>query len=129
MSESRTAPRVSGILLLLVATALGIVGKQKPTQVYPENGTVLAMRMESTVRSNAVYTDSQGRTHGGRARTFHHPVYKIRGKQIDYEVEGGSFAIGDMVNFRIEKDKLYIKRGDKEQKLSIVAAEQRDAED
>jgi hypothetical protein len=107
-------------LILLVSSA---VAKDKPPKVYPETGTVVAMRMESTVRGR-VYTDPQGKTYG-RVRSYEQPVYKIRTKDFDYEVEGNSLTIGDAVNFRLEKDKVFVKHDEKEQKFSLVGAEQR----
>jgi hypothetical protein len=105
------------VVLVLVASA-----KEKPT--YPEHGTVVAMRSEKATSGTGVYTDSQGRTHGGQVHTRNVPVFKIHTSTFDYEVEGRrDLTIGEELNFRVDKRNLYIQRGDKEQKYSIVTEE------
>ena len=110
---------ILAILALSVASA-----KDKPT--YPEHGTVVAMRTERATSGDGVYTDSEGRTRGGGVESHLIPVFKIRTAAIDYEVEGRpALSIGEEFDFRIEKLRLYIKRGDSEKRYSIVGQEKR----
>jgi hypothetical protein len=107
------------ILLLSVASA-----KDKPT--YPEHGTVVAMRTQGVTSGGGVYTGPNGKTHGGAVHTNNIPVFKIRTSAIDYEVEGKpNLSLDEEFDFRIEKLKLYIQRGEKEQRYSIVGEEKR----
>jgi hypothetical protein len=110
------------ILAILVLSAAS--AKEKPT--YSEHGTVVAMRTERVTRGGGVYTDSQGKTRGGVVGSQAVPIFKIRTTNIDYEVEGRpDLSMGEELNFRIDKRRLYVQRGEKEQRYSIVGAEKR----
>jgi len=109
------------VLLLSVASA-----KTKPDKIYPEHGTVISMRTERATHGSGVYTDPYGKTHGGRVRSSRIRVYKVRTTDMDYELDGRRrLAIGDEVTFRIEKGRLYVQLGDKEQRFTIVGQEKR----
>jgi hypothetical protein len=113
------------LAVLLLSTA---VAKDKPAKVYPERGTVVAMRTERATRGGGVYTDNQGRTHGGGVHSVKIPVYKVRNADMDFELEGRTrLSIGDQVSFRIEKNRVYVQDGSKERKFSLVGQEQRSA--
>jgi hypothetical protein len=55
------------------------------------------------------------------------PVYRIETETKFYELEARSgrdvFPVGDVVQFRIEKQWAYIQQGDKEKKLRVVGVE------
>lgn len=108
------------VLLLSVASA-----KDKPAKSYAEHGVVIAMRIERVSRSTGVYTDSNGKTWGGAVSSHRLPIYKIRAAGMDYELEGrrGDLAIGDQLSFRVEKDRVYVQRGEKERRLILVGQE------
>jgi hypothetical protein len=118
MADSKPNWLILAILVLSVASA-----KEKPT--YPEHGTVVAMRTERATSGGGVYTDSHGKTHGGVVGSHLIPVFKIRTANIDYEVEGRELSIGEELSFRIDKRRLYVQRGDKEQRYAIVGEEKR----
>ena len=111
------------ILLLSVGSA-----KDKPT--YPEHGTVVATRTENETSGSGVYTGPNGKTHGGEVVTMAVRVFRIRTSAMDYEVEGKrNLSIDEELNFRIEKGRrqlyMYIQRGEKEQRYSVVGQEKR----
>jgi hypothetical protein len=39
---------------------------------------------------------------------------------MEYEIEGKRLSIGNVVDFRVDKDRLYIKAADKEVKYRVV---------
>ena len=113
-------------VVLLVLAFLPCTSAKKPEKVYPERGTIVAMRTERVTGSTGVYTDSQGKTHGGAAYSRRIPVYRVRTTEMDYEIEGRQkLSIGEEVRFRIEKNRVYVERGDKEQKFLLVGQEKR----
>ena len=105
--------------VLFVAVSLA---KDKPT--YTEHGTVVAMKTERIGSGTPVYTDPYGKTHGGIVGTHRVPVFTIRTTAIDYEVEGRqALSIDQEVDFRIDKRRVYVKRGDKEDRYTLVGEE------
>ena len=118
----RCTPRTGLVALLTVVLVAG--AKDKAEKIYPEHGKITSMRteLETRTRGSGVYTDSSGDVHGGEVRTrvSRVPVYLIRTASMEYQIEGGRFGIGDEVNFRTEKGKLFIKSANKELKHSIV---------
>lgn len=111
---------------LLVLLLSVLAAKNKPEKVYPEHGTIVSMRTERVTHGAGVYTDSHGRTHGGQVHTARIPVYKVRTADMDFELEGRrGLKIGDQVSFRVEKNKVYVRLGDKEQKFMLVGQEKR----
>jgi hypothetical protein len=119
----RSPALVAAFLMVGVTTALP---KAKNPKTYPEHGTVLAMRTTERSYTTGVYTDPQGKTHGGNSYSARRPVYRIETEKMFYELEGTKkeqLPIGGTVDFRIEKDKAYIQRGDKEDKFRVVGVE------
>ena len=56
-------------------------------------------------------------------------MYKIRTDAMDYEIEGKRkdvLPIGEDVEYRIEKDKVFVRRGDKEERFLLVGQEKRE---
>lgn len=110
---------ILAFLFLLVASA-----KDKTT--YPLHGTVIAMRSESVTYGGGVHTDPFGKTHGGAVHTALVPVFKIRTSELDYEVQGKeALTVGQDLDFRIDKLRLYVQRGSKERRYDIVGEEKR----
>ncbi len=109
---------------LAVFLAAVSFAKDKPT--YTEHGTIVAMKTERVVSGTPVYTDPYGKTHGGVVGTHRVPVFTIRTATIDYEVEGRqALSIDQEVDFRIDKRRVYIRRGDKEDRYALVGEEKR----
>lgn len=110
------------ILLLSAGSA-----KDKPEKIYPEHGTVIAMRTERVTKGGGVYTDSQGKTHGGVVKSHKVSIFKIRTSGMDYELEARhDLSVDQEVNFRIDKRHLWIRQGGKERRYSIVGQEKRE---
>jgi len=110
---------ILAFLFLLAASA-----KDKTT--YPLHGTVVAMRSTSATYGGGVYTDPYGKTHGGAVHTAMIPVFKIRTTELDYEVQGKqALTVGQELDFRIDKLRLYVQRGNKERRYDIVGEEKR----
>ena len=110
----------------IVSVATAAFPKAKNPKTYPEHGTVLAMHTTERSYTTGVYTDPQGKTHGGNSYTSRRPIYRVETEKLFYELEGSrkeQLPIGAAVDFRIEKDKAYIQRGDKEDKFRVVGVE------
>ena len=109
------------LALLVLAVAFA---KDKP--VYPNHGTVVAMRTDRATSSTGVYTDPYGKTHGGVVGTRKIPVFTIRTENIDYEIEGRrDLSVEQEVRFRIDNRRIYVQNGDKEDRYDIVGEEKR----
>jgi len=112
---------------LLCAVAAGVAGaRDKVPKTYPERGTIVAMHEADRSFTTGVYTDPYGKTHGGNSIHVKRPVYRVETEAKFYELEGRKkyhLAIGEAVQFRIEKEWVYLQREDKEQKLRVVGVE------
>jgi hypothetical protein len=109
------------LLQLFMAFSLpaAVFSKDKPS--YPEHGTIVAMKTDRVVSGTPVYTDPYGKTRGGTVGSRNVPVFTIRTSTIDYEVEGRrDLSIDQEVDFRIDKRRVYIERGDKEDRYTLV---------
>jgi len=115
-----------GALLLCSIMASVVIAEEKKD--YPESGKIIGTRLTEHPRTTPVYTDPYGKTWGGVHIRGESRVYKVETDTRIYEIEGGSksvFELDEVVRFRIEKDKAYVLRRDKEQKFRIVSVEQR----
>lgn len=103
--------------LLCAVLVASVVCAQKLYQ----QGTVVSV---GSVGTTHVYTakmsgydgqlhDRTLSTNGSRS------VYRIEADSMYYEVSGHKLEIGSTVQFRLEKDHLYIQDGSKEQKYSV----------
>jgi hypothetical protein len=107
--------------LMLLSSALA-----KDPPAYPLHGTVMAMRTDRVTVGAPVYTGADGKTHGGGVHSRRIPVFKIQTEEMNYEVEGGKdLTVGEELSFRLEKNTVYIQRGDKEKKVKLVGLEKR----
>src|ERR1700730_14298823 len=89
-----------------------------------ERGTVVAIHSSSQNRYIPGYPGGDGVV-AGRAVTVKdtNQVYRVETKTKFYELEGGYraiMALGDVIDFRIEKGKAITHLGDKEKKFRIV---------
>jgi hypothetical protein len=112
--------------LLFIFCSVSVCSKEKNPKTYPEHGTVLAMHDSLHSYTNGVYTDSYGKSHGGNSTTIRKHVYRVETTTRLYELEGkkkDQLEIGGVIDFRIEKDRAYIQRGEKEEKFRIVGVE------
>jgi hypothetical protein len=110
------------LTILVIATIAVIVAaaSDKPPKAYPEHGKVTGMRTELETSGGGVYTDADGGVHGRRVETDRVPVYLLRTTEMEYEIEGKRLSIGNVVDFRVDKDRLNIKAADKEVKYRVV---------
>ncbi len=116
-------------LVLMVLFSVGCFAQDKPPKTYPESGKVIAIRTTEKAHNVPVHTDSQGKTWGGG--TAHHPfhIYRIETESRFYEFEdpgkNARFTIGQQIEFRIEKEHLFIQNGEKEHKYSVTDVEEK----
>lgn len=108
----------------------GVAVAQDQTQrTYSENGTIIAVRKTEKSHNVPVHTDAQGKTWGGV--TAHHPfhVYRVETETRFYEFEESGknpgFTIGQQIQFRLEKERLFIKDGNKEKKYDVTDVEKK----
>jgi hypothetical protein len=116
------------IFLCFLSAHLGALAKDKEPKTYPEHGTIVATKTQEQSFTTPVYTDPYGKTQGGVSLTSRRPVYRIETDTKFYEMEGARnkpLALGDTIQFRLEKEWAYVQLGDKEEKLRIVAVELR----
>lgn len=92
---------------------------------YVEKGKVVAVRVdEHTDYVPVSPTDSKGRTHGGEAFVHRKQVYRVETDDGIYELGGGkdpTMAVGDAVEFCIEKGTAHVRAGVKEKKYRIIS--------
>jgi hypothetical protein len=122
------ARRVSAILCcsLFLLVCSNVLAKDKEPKTYPEQGRVIANRTAEQARTLPVYTDPYGKTHGGMSIISRLPVFRIETETKFYEIEGRKkqqLALGDTIQFRLEKQWAYVQQGDKEQKFRLVGTE------
>jgi hypothetical protein len=114
--------------LLILSLSLAF-GKDKPTKVYPQHGTVVAVRTGEYSRTVPVRTDSYGKTWGGYSHRRKTQTYRIETETLVYEImereKNPRLTVGDGIDFRIEKQRAYLREGDKERKYELVATEQK----
>jgi len=100
------------------------LAKDAPPDSYPEKGTVVAVHVSETTDYVPVSPpDSKGRTHGGEAFVHRKQVYRVETDSEIYELEGGknpSMAVGDAVEFRVDKGTARVRDGDKEKKYRLT---------
>jgi hypothetical protein len=101
------------------------LAKSGPADSYPEKGTVVAVRVyETTEYVPITPPDSKGRTHGGEAFVHRNQVYRVETDDGFYELEGGknpTMAVGDAVEFRVDKGTARVRVGNKEKKYRLKA--------
>jgi hypothetical protein len=105
------------------------LGEDKHPKAYPLHGTVTAMRTETHPGSTPVYTDPYGKTRGGGTVMHGWNVYTIRTPDMEYDVSGhrkDKFTIGEQVDFRCERGKVFVKDGDREKRLDLEGQRMRD---
>jgi hypothetical protein len=76
-----------------------------------------------------VYTDPYGKTQGGQSVAVRFNIYKVRTSGMDYEIEAGrgpALTIGRQLDFRIEKNSVFVREGTKERKFRVVGQEKRE---
>lgn len=68
--------------------------------------------------------DSKGRAQGGQAFVHRNWVYRVETEDAVYELRGGkkqSMAVGDAVEFRVEKETARVQTGTKKHKYRIAS--------
>ncbi len=107
--------------------SISIDAKDRPT--YPEHGKVVAVHIGNDSRTLPVYTDPYGKTHGGNSINRKTHTYRIETDTRVYELteSGGGTAnsVGDEIDFRVEKERAFIRNGDKERKCEVSGIEQK----
>jgi hypothetical protein len=129
-TSSRAAGRRIFILLSLSISVFGsAVAKDKPLKTYPERGKIVAIHVGNNSRTLPVYTDSYGKTHGGNSIKRKPRTYRIETNDRIYELtepgRGVANTLGDDIDFRVEKDKAFIRDGQKERKCDVTGVEQK----
>jgi hypothetical protein len=108
----------------LFSAQVAAIAKGKPPN-YPDKGKVVAVRVDEHTDYAPIFpTDSKGRTHGGEAFTHRKQVYRVETDDRIYEFAGGKdplLAVGDAVEFRIEKETAHVRAGEKDKKYRIVS--------
>ena len=111
-------------LFFVFWTQAAAIAKGKPPS-YPNKGRVVAVRVDEHTDYAPIFpTDSKGRTHGGEAFTHRKQVYRVETDDRIYEFAGGKdplLAVGDAVEFRIEKETVHVRAGEKDKKYRIVS--------
>jgi hypothetical protein len=124
IDSRRSWCKVSGVVLLFTVH-LAAFPRDNPPNRYPEKGKVVAVRItEHTEYAPVSPADSKGRTQGGQAYVYRNWVYRVQTDDGFYELEGGkkrSMAVGDVVEFRIEKGTGRVRTGNKEKKYLIIS--------
>jgi hypothetical protein len=99
-------------MLLLAAIFLPILAfaNDKPPKTYPIHGSVVAIANEGSHNSE---------TH----------TYRIETNTLIYELSERNtksrFSLGDVIEFRIEEEKAWVREGDKEREYWISRMEQK----
>ena len=117
--------RVIKVGLFFLALRVTALANDKPPNSYPQKGKVVAARVSEHTDYVPLSTDSRGTTHGGEAFVQRKWVYRVETDDGFYELAGGkkpSMAVGDVVEFRIEKGTGRVRAGDKEKKYPIISA-------
>jgi len=121
----RTSAVVVALVLLFVAIPIAAPAADKTPRSFPEKGKVVAASMSAHTDYVPVSpADSKGRTSGGEAFVHQNWVYRVETDGGSYEFEGGkkrSMAVGDTLEFRVVKDTIYVRAGDKEVKYRIFS--------
>jgi hypothetical protein len=115
------------LLALSILLSILIDAKDRPT--YPEHGKIVAVHIGNDSRTLPVYTDPYGKTHGGNSVKRKTHTYRIETDTRIYELteSGGGIAnsVGDEIDFRVEKERAFIRNGDKERKCEVSGIEQK----
>lgn len=125
------ARSISLVFVTLILSSFLLVAKEKEPKAYPLHGVVVATRVERVSQTLRVYTDPYGKTHGGQSVAGLLKVYKVRTSGMDYEIEPprkAKLEIGSKVEFRIDKNTVYVRRGEKEDKCLLVSQGKRNGE-
>jgi hypothetical protein len=122
------ASRLIAVIALLMLPSW-LPAKEKAPKTYPLHGTVIAMRTERTPINSGVYTDAYGKTRGGGSVVQSDRVYRVRTVNMDYDIQAGrgpALTIGRQLDFRIEKNSVFVREGTKERKFRLVGQEKRE---
>ncbi len=129
-SERRSSCFWWGAVLILAVCSVA-TAKEKQPKSHPEHGTIIARRTAEHTETAPVRTDYNGKIGGGGSDVSYLPVYRIETEARFYELEARSgrdaFTVGDLVQFRIEKQWAYVQHGDKEKKLRVIGVELKSA--
>jgi hypothetical protein len=108
------ASRLIAVIALLMLPSW-LLAEEKALKTYPLHGTVIAMKTEHRAVDSDVYTDVR--------------VYKVRTVNVDYDIQAGRgpiLTIGRQLDFRIEKNSVFVREGAKERKFRLVGQEKRE---
>ena len=115
-------------LFFLIAHS-GALAKDKEPKTYPVHGSIVAVHVGAKSNSVPVYTDPYGKSHGGFSESQKTHTYRIETDTLVYDLtersKKPSFSVGDSVEFRVEKEKAYIRDRDKERKYDITGTERK----
>jgi len=117
------------ILFGLTLLPILAIANDKLPKTYAIHGSVVAIHVGDVSRSIPVYTDPYGKSHGGFSAHNETHIYRIETETLVYELtersKKPSLSVGDSVEFRVEKEKAYVRDGDKERKYNITGTEQK----
>lgn len=140
----RLSASALSLFVLIVLAVLVLPGtafaKHEP-KTYPESGKVISAGLNEHTKSHPT-TGTNGNVHGGGTYSVYSHTYKIETDSRIYELDCGKvptfgfhttgkgcggnkeLEIGDAIQFRIEKDSLYLPLPDgSEQKMRILNQE------
>lgn len=124
LGHKRRTQRALVLLTLIGAMPSTLFSQGKETKVYPERGTVIALREDSRSTNLGVHTDAWGRTHGGQSIRYTVAIWRVETDTKVYELEGKGLEVGQVLEFRIEKQYAYVRDAKgKERRYKVVSLE------
>lgn len=102
----------AAIVCMVLGAQLNVSAKAQ-SRTYPERGIVI----DSYAHPRSVYVGSSTRKVT--------PIFRVETDAEVYEIENkrNSLALGEKIEFRVEKDVVYVKNRDKEEKFHLVGTE------
>jgi hypothetical protein len=128
-SDRCTIRNIYRLVAVSILLSVSIDANDKPAKAYPEHGKIVAVHVGNDSRTLPAHTDPYGKIQGGGSVNRKTHTYRIETDALIYELteygRGVANSLGDEVDFRVEKDRAFIKNGDKERKCDVSGLEQK----
>lgn len=106
----------TAIVCTLFTAQLIVLAKPREQKTYPERGVVIDS-----------YAHPRGSLYVGSSMRKVTPIFRVETDAEVYEIENKKrmLTLGETIEFRIDKDVVYVKNRDKEEKFRLVGTEPR----